>query len=374
MPISSVGSGGGRDFATMTAWEAAVQASGVDETADCFDDADFTENVIIDGSVGSDDRIIQAAAGERHNGTASGGGCLNNPSGDGNAFTLSDNNCQLIGFIITGVTGASAEGVRVTSTGAVIDACVIEGNPAIADQDGIFQGNDSGVFTTVQNCSIYQWDRAGIHLQNSGSAITASIDSYCNTIWDCDFGIGWRNDPGATTFLSFDVIDTVFVANAVADFGRTPGGMPTLPTITGDFNMDSDGNAFTPGANSLPNRTATDNPSPGAGDFVIFADITTAATFSLLLQVAVDNDAIFAGVGPALEANVPVTDIALDPRVGDVADMGCDEAPTAVVTACTDGAWSSVVTFAACDSYRLVLDGPLTDSVKASVTVEFEEV
>ncbi len=357
----------------MTAWEAAVQASGVDETADCFDDADFTENVVIDGSVGSDDRIIQAAAGQRHNGTAFGGGCLNNPSGDGNAFTFSDNNCQLIGFIITGVTGSSSEGVRLTSTGCVIDACVIAGDGVTVDQDGIFQGNSSGVFTTVQNCSIYGWIRAAMHLQNSGSAITASMDSYCNTMWDNGWGLAWRNDPGPTTFLSFDVIDTVFVGNATEDFGPTPGGSATLPTITGDFNMDSDGNAHTPGASSLPNRTPTDNPSPGAGDFVIFADITTPATFSLLLQVAVDNDAIFAGVGPALEANVPVTDIALDPRVGNVADMGCDEAPTAVVTACTDGAWSSVVTFAACDSYRLVLDGPLTDSVKASVTVEFEE-
>lgn len=358
----------------MTAWEAAVQASGVDETANCFDDSDFTENVVVDGSVGSDDRIIQAAAGERHNGTASGGGCLNNPSGDGNAFTFSDNNCQLIGFIVTGVTGSSAEAVRLTSTGCVIDACVLEGDGATADQDAVYQGNSSGVFTTVQNCSIYGWLRAGMHLQNSGSAITASMDSYSNTMWNNGWGIAWRNDPGPTTSLSFDIIDTVFVGNATADFGRTPGGMATLPTITGNFNMDSDGNAFTPGAASLPNRTATDNPSPGVGDFVIFADITTSATYSLLLQTSADNDAIFTGVGPALEPKIPVTDIALDPRAGNVADMGCDEAPTAVVTTCTSGAWSSVVSFAPCDTFRLVLDGPATDDPKASVTVEFEEL
>ena len=47
--------------------------------------------------------------------------------------------------------------------------------------------------------------------------------------------------------------------------------------------------------------------------------------------------------------------------------------PPVDVTACTAGPWSSVISFAACDSFRLVLDGPATDQVKASVTVEFEE-
>lgn len=46
--------------------------------------------------------------------------------------------------------------------------------------------------------------------------------------------------------------------------------------------------------------------------------------------------------------------------------------PSAVIV-CTSGAWSAVVSFLPCDDYRLELDGPAADQVKASVNMEFEE-
>ncbi len=47
--------------------------------------------------------------------------------------------------------------------------------------------------------------------------------------------------------------------------------------------------------------------------------------------------------------------------------------PVGEVTVCTSGAWSSVITFVACDSYRLVIDGPALDNPKVSITMELEE-
>ncbi len=40
---------------------------------------------------------------------------------------------------------------------------------------------------------------------------------------------------------------------------------------------------------------------------------------------------------------------------------------------CTSGNWSSTISFAACDTLSLELDGPATNDIKASVTIELEE-
>lgn len=47
--------------------------------------------------------------------------------------------------------------------------------------------------------------------------------------------------------------------------------------------------------------------------------------------------------------------------------------PVGEVTVCTSGAWSTVISFVACDSYRLVIDGPALNNPKVGVTMEFEE-
>ena len=47
--------------------------------------------------------------------------------------------------------------------------------------------------------------------------------------------------------------------------------------------------------------------------------------------------------------------------------------PVGEVTVCTSGVWSTVISFVACDSYRLEIDGPALDNPKVSVTMEFEE-
>lgn len=44
-----------------------------------------------------------------------------------------------------------------------------------------------------------------------------------------------------------------------------------------------------------------------------------------------------------------------------------------VVTVCTGGVWSSTISFVVCDDYRVQIDGPATDNVRISATLEFED-
>ncbi len=43
------------------------------------------------------------------------------------------------------------------------------------------------------------------------------------------------------------------------------------------------------------------------------------------------------------------------------------------VIVCTEGQWTSEVSFVECDDFRITVDGPGADEVKVEVSVEFEE-
>lgn len=47
--------------------------------------------------------------------------------------------------------------------------------------------------------------------------------------------------------------------------------------------------------------------------------------------------------------------------------------PPDFLAVCTDGVWSAVITFASCDDFRIVIDGPGADGLKISATIELEE-
>lgn len=53
--------------------------------------------------------------------------------------------------------------------------------------------------------------------------------------------------------------------------------------------------------------------------------------------------------------------------------VGAVQAVSFEVIVCTEGVWSSVISFSPCDDYRIVLDGPAANLIKASVNMEFEE-
>ena len=102
-------------------------------------------------------------------------------------------------------------------------------------------------------------------------AITDTITvENCTVFANLDNGL---DQAAGTTFL---VTNTISVANVDLDFDMTTG--------TQSNNVSSDGTASGPG--SLPFRSATINPSPGAGDWVIFTSIA-AGTEDLHLQASV---------------------------------------------------------------------------------------
>ena len=70
----------------------------------------------------------------------------------------------------------------------------------------------------------------------------------------------------------------------------------SVAIVTGSNNISSDGS--TAGAGTLMNRTATDNPAPGAGDWVMFQSLVGGSE-DLHLRNHVENDAIDNGVSLA---------------------------------------------------------------------------
>ena len=75
----TIGSAGGRDYSTITAWEADLggssYSSGDDAVGECYNDSTFDESFTIDdGSFSKVDTIkLKAASGQEHDGTPDSG-------------------------------------------------------------------------------------------------------------------------------------------------------------------------------------------------------------------------------------------------------------------------------------------------------------
>ena len=159
-------------------------------------------------------------------------------------------------------------GLRVRNARAVVLS-----NLLVHDNDeGIRSSGGGGNDFIVRNSFIYRNDDDGI----GGDEITDTITvENCTIFANLDSGL---DKSVGTTFL---VTNTISVGNADQDYDMTTG--------TQSNNVSSDGTAFGPG--SLPFRSVTANPSPGAGDWVIFMSVA-AGTENLHLQASVENDAI----------------------------------------------------------------------------------
>ena len=119
--ISEIGSGGGRDYSTLTAWEAAKQAdlvtAGDIEVAECYNDSTFTEaEVFIYGwTTGANNYIrIYTPAAERHDGTAYSGVKFSPSSDDNNygLFRLAEGYIRIEGLIINPYDATDNNGIN----------------------------------------------------------------------------------------------------------------------------------------------------------------------------------------------------------------------------------------------------------------------
>jgi len=103
-------------------------------------------------------------------------------------------------------------------------------------------------------------------------------------------------------------------------------------TLTGSNNFGGSINPFPVAPQGSPYPiTATTNTSPGPGDFAIY----DAATGALIDSP--ENDVLDQGVGPAVNSDVPTTDILGVTRSGATADPGAFEIVAVVPPTTDDG-------------------------------------
>lgn len=183
--ITTIKSSGG-DHSTIAAWEAATDNDLVTndeiQQGDLYDKGGaWAENLTIAGATVDATRFrrLFIPTGERHDGKAT--GAFVDPSSDGHAFTIDEDEFRVEGIRVTGVTGNSSEAFRVNNTGFNLSKFVIHDIEADRNHDGIYLDNNSltiyvsrGVFLNldrssiliqgVQSCTVYAYNLAGWNL------------------------------------------------------------------------------------------------------------------------------------------------------------------------------------------------------------------
>ena len=265
-------------------WETARQGDLVAlnrrEVGVAYNDGVFVNGVDISGSVTDSCHFMRltVAEGQRHTGVA-GTGVRIDMSGEpdplvGELETF-DDYVVIEWFEVTGVTGnATFSGVRMGNFSAniLLSNLILHGN-----ENGARASGASPHSFTIRNSIIY--DNNGVGIEGDEVGDTFFIDN-CTIYNNLFAGVD-------AVFSTMTVRNTISMNNPPgSDFKASAG------TLNQSNNISSDGTAS--GAGSLINRTATANGSPGAGDWVIF-DNLTAGSKSFHLQNSVENDAIDAG-------------------------------------------------------------------------------
>jgi len=243
-------------------------------------------------------------------------------SGDTNhVFTINGAGAVIDGLeILQNSSGTSDEGIRATVDFTVKNS-VIWANTNVAQQDGIYVGNDD-VDVTVEDTIIFGFPRGGIHGQNYSGTVTQNW--YLNSVEITDCGSdGGTNDSGGVLSRS-DQTDTrinMYVANSIvaSQDAAAAGSLVSFEDRPDQLNWYVErtfyGTAhqvsFDTDTNNTSGAQITENTSPGAGTWVIVPNFTTRP-YDLTLVDDADNDAVEAHsvtsfLGGAL--TLPTTDI-----------------------------------------------------------------
>jgi len=306
--VSSIGTTG-RDYATITLWEDDVDgdlvSAGNIEKGECYADSDFNETVDIDGSVtdSSNYMWLTVAEGERHNGTAHGGGVvIDRNASNGQVLRMSDDYTVVEWLRIYNAicSGSARTFVGLYNTGCMVRNLIL--HELVKSTDN-FYPISAAANTRVFNCIIYDVWCAQAGEVHRGISSYSSTKVYNNTVYNI------KNQSGNMPGIWGGIQKNNIAADCDIDFAASQSGS--------NYNLSSDSTA--PGANSITGKTASDQ----------FQSITGGSEDFHLKAGA---DALDAGIGPSSDSNVPSTDIDGDSRSGATCDIGCDEYQESGVT------------------------------------------
>ena len=378
----TIDAGGGGDYTTFTAAEAAVvtlvttdDMVGNDEAIvfECVAGT-YNEIVTVDSSSpgpaltmdATRNITFKAAAGSEHDGTSSTGARLIFEDTGPGSIVLTDDFVTIDGLVCTTDTGAVGNRglIRDNANGTTVRNCVLDvqhstpwtiwNNGGAQTVNCVYENNVLKTVTSVAVISIY-----------TIGAVTAGVELTNNTIW---------RDPaaGADRALFYQTLTggqlTVTATNnfifGVSNWssGNTSGGGVLTMVGSGNF-IDVVGSNMGVGVALMEGTTTTDPLAASTGSQVIY-DATTGA-----LVNAPGNDA----VGVCGVTGIPTTDINGEDRIRDThADPGAFVAPLRTITKAIDGAGGGdYTTFTAAEAAvgSLVTDA---DMVQRNEAIVFE--
>ncbi|KPJ58692.1 MAG: hypothetical protein AMJ46_13775, partial [Latescibacteria bacterium DG_63] len=322
----------------------------------CYADGVMTDSVLIDGdnwTTGSANYIkiytptsaSEVGTSQRHNGTW-GTGFRMTPSSGNNAIQVCEDYVRIEGIAVY-VNNTSAISVNdtyasfSTNNDVRISHCLLTGT---GSSSRALWASDTG-----GNLKLTIWNTIAQNLGGRGFYFASGVTAYC---YNCtaynNNQYGFQRDNG-----------TVILKNCISMGHSSNDYVGTFDGSSGN-NISSDGTA--PGTGSLTGRTATDNPNPGTGDWVVFADLTSGSE-DLHLQDAAENDAL--GAGQDL-SGIFTDDIDGQTRSG-TWDIGADEVITTTTLGNGTDPGNSTVAPGSPDEY-LDQFTFVTDSVSDSVS------
>ena len=264
-----------RAYNALQAWETDREGDLVGENRNevgvVYNNGVFNIGVTIEGSITDASHFLKltVARPHRHRGIAGTGPRVDGLSLVAGEILIKNDYTVFEWLEVMGVRGGPTIGavrVRGAATNVLLSHLLIHDNAT-----GVRMSGSGFNSFTLRNSFIFNNDFDGVE----GDDVNDTI-----TVENCTiYGNGVEGIEGQ--FSTLIVVNTISMNN--------PGGDFDLSVATQSFNISSDASAS--GAGSLPNRTATDNPSPGPGDWVVFRSLTPGLEdFHLLTSP--ENDAI----------------------------------------------------------------------------------
>jgi len=336
---STIGSGG--DYATVTLWEASATVSTGFWKGEIEDNAEFNENVTIAGITGTPtiaNRVwLTAQSAVRHDGTSGSGARMRGSSNGNHVITISEDFTQIENIEIQqDSTGTSDEAIRITSAinDVLISRCILWTDQGISDQDGIYTG-DWAADAVVDNCVIYGFRRAGIHVQNFLGSAQQDWDIHFCTINDCgdtselESGGIHVNNPGGDVNIAVYNTGCFNTRSTYDDFSESGGGTTNW---SGTNNASSDASLTNLGiATNAQESLTLIATTQSSGSYFVVTNLTAGSEDYKLLDGAAGNLAFENGITRVGSEPDTRQDFALD-LTGQTRststpgpDIGCDE-------------------------------------------------
>lgn len=312
----------GKNYSTITAWEAATNLNGGADIWEGTGDADedFNETVTfdVDGTSATSHVRLTTTSANRFAGVWDTGKARNAYTGAATAvYQIEADWVQIEWQQIyrpdSGSLGASDEGIRLTGScsNVLISYCLLWTDDTVTnDTDGIYIGT-SGTYTlAVDNCIVVGWNRGCLHEQmtatGAGNVLTLYLD-HCTFLYGGESGGGAneeaplsiRQDDNNHTITAYNCIFKAQNAGAGTDDLYFDNGATDTTTLTGSHNCYDNINDQTAG--TLTNNWSSTVAATGGvvetdtANSVIITETTRDATFDATLQDLANNVAIEAG-------------------------------------------------------------------------------